>query len=239
MYIGFTNNFETRMKAHIRDIKNYSKRKFFKCLYSAIEKYGWNNFEVEIIYQSKELNHTKNVMERYFIEEYKTYINEVNSCGYNMTLGGDGSHGRKCKEYTKQKIKESQFKPDMFTVKDKSTGKIIDRVNKNDEKYLSGEYVSVALGFNHSEKTRKLMSEKKKGINPYKRTEQTNKNISEGRKGKCLGENNAMAKEENRKKVGESKIGRKKYINPETKDGKYCFPGKEPEGYILSTLLNH
>jgi hypothetical protein len=50
-------------------------------------------------------------------------------------------------------------------------------------------------------------------------------NISKNRKGKGTGEENAMFKEENRKKVAQSKIGRKRVYQP---DGsfKYLFPNE-------------
>jgi hypothetical protein len=50
-------------------------------------------------------------------------------------------------------------------------------------------------------------------------------NISKNRKGKGTGEENAMSKEENRKKVAQSKIGRKRVYQP---DGsfKYLFPNE-------------
>ena len=55
-------------------------------LHQSIRKHGWNAFNVEVIYSSKDMLHTKNVMEPYFIKEYQTY-----GKGYNMTPGGNGS----------------------------------------------------------------------------------------------------------------------------------------------------
>lgn len=56
-------------------------------------------------------------------------------------------------------------------------------------------------------------------------SKETKEKVSKSRKGKGTGENNAMAKEENRKKVSESKIGRKRVYQP---DGsfKYLFPSE-------------
>jgi|APCry1669189883_1035261.scaffolds.fasta_scaffold18052_2 group I intron endonuclease len=84
-YIGFDSNWPTRKYQH----KNRAKKGTIKYrLYLAINKYGWNNFEWSIIYQSKELEHTLKVMEPYFIMEYNSMAS-----GYNMTLGGDGTPG--------------------------------------------------------------------------------------------------------------------------------------------------
>jgi len=80
VYIGYTSNFEARKKKH----KKTSEKSTIR-FYEAIRKYGWDNFEWEIIYQSRDMDHCKNVMENYFIQMYDSYKN-----GYNSTLGGDG-----------------------------------------------------------------------------------------------------------------------------------------------------
>lgn len=99
-YIGFTNNFLLRKKRHRRD----SDLKDSK-LYRAIKKYGWNNFEFEIIYQSFDGQHTLNVMENHFINEYNSY-----HYGYNETLGGNGSLGRSYSHTEETKIKMKMAK---------------------------------------------------------------------------------------------------------------------------------
>ena len=55
-----------------------------------------------LIYQSKDGKHCLNYMENYFINEYNSF-----KCGYNETLGGEGSLGRATSEYTKLKISQS------------------------------------------------------------------------------------------------------------------------------------
>lgn len=87
-YIGFDSNFPNRILDHKREhLKCKYKNSVF---YRALKKFGWENFSHSILYQSKEKLHTKNVMENYFITEYNTFVNNENSRGYNMTLGGDG-----------------------------------------------------------------------------------------------------------------------------------------------------
>lgn len=56
-------------------------------------------------------------------------------------------------------------------------------------------------------------------------SEETKEKVSKNRKGKGTGERNAMSNEENRKKVSQSKIGRKRVYQP---DGsfKYLFPSE-------------
>lgn len=80
MYIGKTSyTIEDRFKSHIKDSKRYLDRP----LYRAFNKYGIENFIIEIIgeYPEEQLNN----MEQYWIGYYDTYNN-----GYNATLGGEG-----------------------------------------------------------------------------------------------------------------------------------------------------
>lgn len=76
------------MKTHKHDYK-HRKTKF----YNALVKHKWENFTWEVIYQSLELDYTKNIMESYFITEYDSYNN-----GYNSTKGGDGIQSSTAKE---------------------------------------------------------------------------------------------------------------------------------------------
>jgi len=93
-YIGFAVNFIKRIEQH----KKYFNKKKTK-FYDAIKSYGWDNFEWQEIYSSKDGEYCLNVMESFFIEEYNSYYN-----GYNMTLGGGGTLGIS----NKGKIKHTQ-----------------------------------------------------------------------------------------------------------------------------------
>ena len=83
VYIGFDSQWPNRVKIH----KSASKKQDYK-FYRAVRKYGWDNFEWSIIYQSKDKQHTLKEMETYFINEYDSFHN-----GYNSTLGGEGTFG--------------------------------------------------------------------------------------------------------------------------------------------------
>jgi group I intron endonuclease len=86
-YIGYTYNVAKRIQEHkLRASKpnNYP-------LYNAIRKHKWNNFKVEIIYQSLDKLHTLNIMEPFFIKEYNTFFDMPNSWGYNLTSGGSSN----------------------------------------------------------------------------------------------------------------------------------------------------
>lgn len=93
-YIGYDSKWPRRKTQHIYLSKHRKKHdNSNKLLYKAIEKYGIENFQYEVIYQSKDFEHCLNVMEPYFIKEYKSYVATNENLGYNMTYGGDGSFG--------------------------------------------------------------------------------------------------------------------------------------------------
>lgn len=81
VYIGFTSNFEVRKKNHKND-----SSKNIPIFHKALKKYGMENFDWQIIYQSKEKEHTKKIMEQFFIERYNSMI----PYGYNTCPGGGG-----------------------------------------------------------------------------------------------------------------------------------------------------
>ena len=80
-YIGYTKDYDERMKKH-----KHNSMSLDYPLYKAIRKYGWNNFECSILYQSTDGQHTLEVMEKHFIMEYESF----GKFGYNMTMGGQG-----------------------------------------------------------------------------------------------------------------------------------------------------
>ena len=102
VYVGYDSNWPKRKYEHKQDSKT-SEQVFYR----AIRKYGWENFHWEILYQSTEGLHTKNIMENYFIVEYNSYIHFEDANGYNMTLGGEGTIGYVHNNATKQKISEN------------------------------------------------------------------------------------------------------------------------------------
>ena len=97
----------------------------------------------------------------------------------------------------------------------------IDRCKKRPDDYV---YPS---GWSHSDETR-LKMRGFRGKQNVSRTEEHKENISKNRKGKGTGERNAMADPENRKKISQSKTGRKRVYQP---DGsfKYLFPDQVGE----------
>lgn len=81
-YIGYTQRTpEIRFKEHIQ---HALKTGYEYGIHRAIRKYGLSNFIFEVLYVSKDISHTLEVMEPYFIEIYGARTKK----GYNMAIGG-------------------------------------------------------------------------------------------------------------------------------------------------------
>lgn len=80
VYIGQTNNLKRRIQEHKHD------KRCNHPMYTEIHKYGFENFDVEVLYFGSNYD-----------EEEKKYIRLYHSCdknfGYNITPGGQGSAG--------------------------------------------------------------------------------------------------------------------------------------------------
>lgn len=81
----------------------YITQKYF---YRAIQKYGWDNFDHEVIASNLTKEEADN-FEILLIKQLKTYDKNY---GYNATLGGGGNLGYNLSDCTKQKIKKSMEK---------------------------------------------------------------------------------------------------------------------------------
>lgn len=90
-YIGFDSTWPKRIAAHKSEAKLSTAAS--KPFYRAIKKYGWESFTWEPIYQSPDRDHCLTEMERYFINEYRTFVGHDDCNGYNLTLGGEGTFG--------------------------------------------------------------------------------------------------------------------------------------------------
>lgn len=96
MYIGQTiRTLEVRMAEHAR----HSKSPFDK----AIQKYGLENFEVEVIDTADTIEEL-NQKEIYWIKYYNTYEGD----GYNSCLGGENTTGFHHREESKAKMSEAK-----------------------------------------------------------------------------------------------------------------------------------
>ena len=167
-YVGFTQDIKKRYDNH----KAYSKIKDTP-FYKAIRKYGWDNFDFEILYQSFDKEHCLNEMESFFIRENNSY----GHTGYNLTFGGEGG-SRPMSEYVKKKV--SKRMKGKISVKDVHGN--FYQVSRDDPRYLSGELVGVNKGIKPSKETLTKLSEARKGNKNrlgIKHSEEMKKIISE------------------------------------------------------------
>jgi group I intron endonuclease len=94
-YIGYTRDIDRRWKQH-KSMPDPNRT-----LYKAFAKYGIDNFNFDIIYQSYNEKHTKS-MEKYFVSEYNSY-----GSGYNMTEGGDDNNTPKLRKQNSKRMKNN------------------------------------------------------------------------------------------------------------------------------------
>lgn len=99
-YVGETKNFKRRE----REWEKYNQPYANKYLMEEREKYGWENFEVEIL-SEVDTEDESIELEMYYIKKYNTkYPN-----GYNMSDGGKGTLGVKMPVEVKEKISKTKI----------------------------------------------------------------------------------------------------------------------------------
>lgn len=101
IYIGITNQgYKVRWYKHCSD----ANRSTGFPIHNAIQKYGKDNFQIEVIELIKDEDYDQlKEREIYWINEFDSYNREV---GYNLTLGGDGTFGKFHSDETKNKIRQ-------------------------------------------------------------------------------------------------------------------------------------
>lgn len=158
--------------------------------YNAIQKYGWDNFEHEIVYNCLSFEEANNY-EKELIELYDSTNSEK---GYNLMTGGVKS--RPC-EITRQRMSESRKGE-----KNPFYGKKLSKEHK--EKLRKSH-----LGKKLSEETKKKISEGNKG---KVFSEETRKKLSEANKGRTGVWKGKHLPEETRKKISEAQKGEKGHM---------------------------
>jgi group I intron endonuclease len=179
VYIGRTvNSLKSRISNHYTYARsNKPKDKLY--FYKAINKYGENNFEWEIIdkaYNNDELNEK----EKYWIKRYKSMNS---SYGYNLREGGKGG---KLSERTKKKMSDSQKKRTW-----KHTQAWYDNIHKylaqrqfssETLKKMSDSHKGIKMTSINKEKLRQRMLGKQYSLGRHQ-SEETRRKISVGQKG--------------------------------------------------------
>lgn len=139
------------------------------CFYSAINKYGWDNFDHEIIASNLTKEEADN-FERLLIKTLKTQNKEH---GYNICDGGNTQNsmqGKKLSEEHKQKIRESKigeknpmYGVSLFGKKNGMYGKHYNEEWKQKRKEMFSGDNAPMYGKHHTEEAKKKMSESHKG----------------------------------------------------------------------------
>lgn len=153
IYIGYTSK---ELKKRKYQHKQYAlKRNSPFDFHQAIRKYGWDNFEWQVIYESWDDDHCLTVMEPQFISDYKSF----GPNGYNMDKGGKkGMMGLKRKPLTEEQRKNISIGTKKKSLKDKDHPMYGSKANEN---FLLSAKTSM-LGKNHSKKTKQKQSASRK-----------------------------------------------------------------------------
>lgn len=99
-YIGQTINPNQRYAAHKSAISNINSSEFDSPLHRAFRKYGFENFEYEVLTETESIDEL-NALEAYYIAYYNTQVPN----GYNIKAGGNNA-SFKMKEETKEKLRK-------------------------------------------------------------------------------------------------------------------------------------
>lgn len=108
VYIGYTENFEQRMSDH-------QNKKRDTYISNAIQKHGWQNFTTDVLYQSLDMDHCKNVMESFFINEHDS----INT-GYNLKPGGEGFDSETNSRFGKLRWQDPEYRNKMIDARKKN-----------------------------------------------------------------------------------------------------------------------
>lgn len=179
-YVGLTT---IDPKKRWRRGNGYKSNKHF---YFAIQKYGWDNIEHQVI----EIDTMSEMyyLEKYLISYYQTNKNEF---GYNKSTGGEKNSAGCHYVFTdkhKKKLSESQ----------KGRHLSIETRHK-----LSESHKGVKKG-PHSAEAKRKMSEAKKGVKIGPHSEEHKRKISEAKKGQKAWNKGISCSEEKRRKISET-----------------------------------
>jgi len=171
-YVGFTGNFIRRKVEHCNLIGNC------RLFVYALRKYGVENFQWYIEYETPDRDFAQTIMEPYCISLYASYCKKN---GYNLSKGGEGNpgadqlgeknsfFGRKHTQETKDKIRQRKL------------GRIQPAHEKESQR-------KAQLGHVVSEETKEKLRKKNMGTEPWNKgkvgvyTEESNRRRSETEK---------------------------------------------------------
>ena len=173
-YVGITIR---RPEYRWRKGNGYKSNKHF---YRAIQKYGWDNIDHQVIEVDTE--NEMYYLEKYLIAYYQTNKNEF---GYNKSSGGEvSSAGCHRLEEVRKKISESQKGRHLsIEIRHKMKGRIPWNKGKTLSEETKKKISTTKKGKNHSEEAKIKISESLKGNIPWNK----GKHLSEETKAKMKG----------------------------------------------------
>lgn len=206
-YIGITQNCDKRWRNGI----GYYKNKYF---YSSIQKYGWDNFKHEILFEGL----TKEEAEAKEIELIAYYKSNQREYGYNHAQGGSVNSGYKLSKETRLKLSQSHKGLPSHNKGKKITNEQNKKLQEGRKVYFE-QYGHPLLGKHHTEETKEKIS---------------NSNIGKQRN---VGENNPnygkKLSELHKQKISNALSGRelseehKEHLSESKKDIKFSDEQKE------------
>ena len=204
-YIGQTTTFDVRIAAHFRGTDN-------SLVCRAIEKYGKENFKVEIL----EDNIPENLLSKLEILHIR-FFNCKAPNGYNLTDGGEGMRGFVPSSETLRKMSEASKRRPIWNKGKKLSSETRQRMSESrTDKPCPPETrrkISEAqIGKYVSPESRRKMSEAQKGS---KASPETRRKMSETRKGRPSPMKGKSQSPETRRKISEANKGKSQ--SPETR----------------------
>lgn len=166
-YIGLSKGFKGRRNQHLRELKKGTHFNFY--LQRAFNKYGENNFRIELIDECAESELMQK--EKYYIQIYDSVKN-----GYNLTTGGENCNlsddvkkrisekhkGKIVKEETRQKLRQINLGKSL-TKEHKNKIRIANkyRVLTDEQRQI----MSKSASYKRSAETKEKMSKSRIGYN--------------------------------------------------------------------------
>ena len=190
IYIGIT---KQKPEHRWNNGEGYRTGDYHTRFYNAIKKYGWDNFDHEILYDGLTCDEAK-AKEIELIEKYHTRDKKH---GFNTLKGGDlGGSGVKQSEETIEKRRKKLI----GQKRSQETKNKISEWHKNAPKEYRDSLSKSQMGKKLTEKQKKQISEKvKKAL----QNDDVRKKMSDGNKGKTPWNKGKPFSEEVRKKISE------------------------------------
>ena len=158
IYIGQSINIKSRLSSYGKPKKNP-----IQVIEKSIKKYGWNNFQCEIIYYAISIDEL-NEKECYYI---KTYNSTNRNIGYNIRPGGNNSE---MSETTKEKLR-------LINLNKKVSDETIQKIKESTIGMNNHFY-----GKNHTQETKLKMIESWKNRKDI--SDETKRKMSQSQKGR-------------------------------------------------------